>query len=244
MTTARRNRRRGGAPALALRKAASSPDTLVRVEDVRGATPAAASKALSRLAEDGKLERVAKGVYHAPRKTLLGLSKPSTAAMVGKTLKGKTRPTGATAANLLGLSTQVPARPELVVFGSNLPTHASGVRVHLRRGAKPHPLPDMEGALLEFLRDRGAYAETDGHETAARLTRLLKSDLSETRLRRLRDVAEDEPPRVRAALGALFECAGLAKSLWQPLKESLNPLTKFDFGLLGDLPNAMMWQAR
>ena len=244
MSTGKKARGRRSASELALRKASSLPDALLRVEDVEGASPAAASKALARLAEQGTLKRVAKGVYHAPKKTLLGTSKPSTAAMVSKTLKGKTRPTGATAANLLGLSTQVPARPELVVYGSNPPTHAEGARVHLRRGARPHPLPDLEGALLEFLRDRGAYAETDGSETVARLTKILKSNLTETRRRRLREAAQDEPPRVRAALGALLAHAGLSKSLWEPLRASLNPLTKFDFGLLRDLPNAREWQAR
>ncbi|AIE83651.1 hypothetical protein OP10G_0283 [Fimbriimonas ginsengisoli Gsoil 348] len=214
------------------------------MEDIQGVTPAAASKALSRLAEQGKLKRVAKGVYHSLKKTPLGASKPSAAAMVRRTLKDKTRPTGASAANLLGLSTQVPARPQLVVFGSNLPADAYGARVHLRRGARSHPLTELEGALLEFLRDRGAYAQTGGEETLKRLGRLLKSELSESRLRELRDAAQDEPPRVRAVLGALFEHTGLSKSLFEPLRKSLNPLSKFDFGLLRELPNALEWQAK
>lgn len=244
MGTKKKSRGRRSAGELALRKVAASPDALLRVEDVEGASPAAASKALARLAEQGTLKRVAKGVYHAPKKTLLGVSKPSAAAMVRKTLKGKTRPTGATAANLLGLSTQVPARPELVVYGSNPPAHAAGARVHLRRGARPRPLPELDGALLEFLRDRGGYAETDGRETVARLTKILMSDLTDARRRQLCVAAQDEPPRVRATLGALFAHAGLPRSLWEPLKASLNPLTKFDFGLLRDLPNAREWQAR
>jgi hypothetical protein len=45
-------------------------------------------------------------------------------------------------------------------------------------------------------------------------------------------------------LGAMFAYAELPQSLWEPLKASLNPLTKFDFGLFSELPNAQEWQAK
>jgi hypothetical protein len=64
------------------------------------------------------------------------------------------------------------------------------------------------------------------------------------RLRELREVALEEPPRVRAMLGAMFAYAELPGDLWEPLKASLNPLSKFDFGLFSELPNAQQWQAK
>ncbi|MFO0046468.1 MAG: DUF6088 family protein, partial [Armatimonadota bacterium] len=106
---------------LALRQAKLSSNSLLRAEDIKGTTPAAATKALARLAKQGVLIRVGKGLYYAPKDTLLGKSRPSDMAIAMKTLEGKTRPTGASAANLLGLSTQLPARPQLVAFTSNKP---------------------------------------------------------------------------------------------------------------------------
>lgn len=207
-------------------------------------SPGAATKALARLAKKGVLTRVGKGLYFAPRDTILGKSRPSEMAIAMKTLEGKTRPTGASAANLLALSTQLPARPQLVAFTSNQPKNTGVPRLKLRRGSRPHPLPTLEGALLEFIRVQGNSAETNPKETYRRLRRLLKVQLQMNRLHDLRDASLEEPPRVRAMLGAMFAYAELPESLWAPLKASLNPLTKFDFGLFAELPNAREWQAK
>ena len=229
---------------LALRQAKLSSNSLLRAEDLKGTTPAAATKALARLAKQGVLIRVGKGLYYAPKDTLLGKSRPSEMAIALKMLEGKTRPTGASAANLLGLSTQMPARPQLVAFTSNKPKNTGVARLRLRRGSRPHPLPSLEGALLEFIRERGKSAETSATESYRRLRYLLQEQLQMDRLRELREVALEEPPRVRAMLGAMFAYAELPGSLWEPLKASLNPLSKFDFGLFSELPNAQQWQAK
>lgn len=229
---------------IALRRVKSSGKSLLRAEDLKGTTPAAASKALARLAKQGVLTRVGKGLYFAPKDTLIGKSKPSETSIALKRLEGKTRPTGASAANILGLSTQIPARPQLVAFASNPPKNAGAARIKLRRTSSPHPLPALEGALLEFIRAGGATAETSSSESIRRLRELLTSQLTTSRLRSLREAALAEPPRVRAVLGALLAYADLPESLWEPLKTSLNPLTRFEFGLFAELPNAREWQAK
>lgn len=229
---------------IALRRVKSSGKSLLRAEDLKGTTPAAASKALARLAKQGVLTRVGKGLYFAPKDTLIGESKPSETSITLKRLEGKTRPTGASAANILGLSTQMPARPQLVAFVSNPPKNAGAARIKLRRTASPHRLPAVEGALLEFIRARGETAETSSTESIRRLRELLTSQLTASRLRGLREAALAEPPRVRAILGALLAHAEMPESLWEPLKTSLNPLTRFDFGLFSELPNAREWQAK
>lgn len=239
-----RRHRKHSATEIALRRAKSSANSLLRAEDLEGTTPAAATKALARLAKQGVLTRVGKGLYFAPKDTLIGKSRPPETAITLEKLEGKMRPTGASAANLLGLSTQVPAKPHFVAFASNLPKNAGGVRIRLRRRPNTHPVPALEGALLEFLRDRGESAETHPEESFRRLRRLLKEQLTLNRLRELREAALVEPPRVRAILGALLAYTELPKSLWGPLAASLNPLTKFDFGLFAELPNAREWQAK
>ncbi|TRU02998.1 MAG: hypothetical protein EWV60_23150 [Microcystis sp. Msp_OC_L_20101000_S702] len=87
-------------------------------------------------------------------------------------------------------------------------------------------------------------AETTSEESFRRLRSLLRDQLQMNRLRELREAALGEPPRVRAILGALLEFAELPESLWRPLKDSLNPLTKFEFGLFSELPNAEEWQSK
>ena len=217
---------------------------MLRATDLKGTSAAAATKALARLASKGVLTRVGKGLYYAPKDTLLGKSKPSPGAIARKTLEGKSRPTGTTAANLLGLSTQVSARPELVAFTSHRPKLETSARIRLRRGARSLRLPELEAALLELLRDRGQFVEAEPNEAFRRLSQTFGDNARPGRLRGLRDAALEEPPRVRAMLGALLSWMKLPESLWEPLKESLNPISKFDFGLFRELPNAREWQAR
>jgi hypothetical protein len=49
---------------------------------------------------------------------------------------------------------------------------------------------------------------------------------------------------VRAILGAIGEQIGKPADITQRLRASLNPFSKFDFGLLAGLPCAKRWQAK
>lgn len=227
----------------ALLYVASCPDGLLTADDIPNTTPAAATKALARLAERGVLVRVSKGLYFAPKDTPFGKTQPSEFDIAQKLLNGRTRLRGTAAANFLGLSTQVSARPEIVVFANNMPKHTASAQVTIRRGTPPKMLSETAGALIEFVRDRGAYAETSPTETLERLNHFLVN-MSELDSIRLCDVAITEPPRVRAILGALLECANLPRSMWGSLKKSLNPLSKFEFGIFTELSNAKEWQAK
>jgi hypothetical protein len=250
VTTTRRNRQgRPSARKLALRQIDAGRGSLIRAVEIRGTTPTAAARALSRLAQEGVIQRVRSGVYHVPRETLLGRSHASESAVLEKVLAQRSRPTGITAANLLGFSTQLAARPELVVYASAPPRHLGGARLRLRPRARAAALPVRDAALLEFLRDRGRYGEGGSAEICQRAQAILLEEAEKTavrshRLRCLRDAALAEPPRVRAMLGALMQGAGLPGTLWRPLRESLNPLSRFDFGHFRELPNAREWQAR
>src|SRR5438067_8672393 len=97
--------------AVAKQRLATGPGSLIRASDLRGTPPSAASRALSRLAREGLIRRARKGLYYVPRMTLIGESSPSETAILQKLLGPRARPTGITAANLLGMSSQMPARP-------------------------------------------------------------------------------------------------------------------------------------
>lgn len=95
--------------------------------------------------------------------------------------------------------------------------------------------------MLELLRDRASTSDLPPAKTAQRLQELLSD---RERFARLARAATDEPPRVRAMLGALGECAGADEQQVRALRKSLNPLSRFDFGVLSALPNARSWQAK
>jgi hypothetical protein len=64
------------------------------------------------------------------------------------------------------------------------------------------------------------------------------------RFERLLKVADSEPPRARALLGAVGEQLGKKPAVLRRLRASLNPLSRFDFGLLSGLPRSREWQAK
>ena len=92
---------------------------------------------------------------------------------------------------------------------------------------------------VESVRGRyGGYRLASGY----RMPPLMLSD-EEARSRILR-AAVDEPPRVRAMVGALAELAGARSDELRRLHRTLNSTTKFVFGPLVTLPNAKAWGAR
>lgn len=97
------------------------PGTMVFPEDYSQlGTGKAVNMALSRLAGDGYLSRLARGLYYIPKTCpVVGLIRPALeeiAQAVAEKNRIRIRPTGAYALNKLGLSTQVPTR---VVFLTN-----------------------------------------------------------------------------------------------------------------------------
>jgi hypothetical protein len=66
----------------------------------------------------------------------------------------------------------------------------------------------------------------------------------EGRFERLLDVAATEPPRVRAMFGAIGTRLGKNAAALKRLCASLNPFSKFDFGMLAGLPYAEEWRAK
>lgn len=219
-------------------------ERLWRYEDFSGAGVSAVAKALSRLARQGQLERVSKGVYYRSRPTPFGKSLPNPAATRNLLAARKTVfPSGIAAANLLGFTTQTPARAEVATSGFTLPRKLLGsdTIVHTRRPDAWTGLRETDAALLDFLRHAGRTSELSPGETVQR-TLVLFQDKG--RFGRLLDVAGSEPPRVRAMLGAIGQELGKKPAALRRLRESLNPVSRFEFGTLKGLSHARGWQAK
>lgn len=122
---------------------------------------AAIDQALSRLADNGQVRRLARGLYDTPRLSAkLGQLSPDpdvVAQALARSSGGKLQVSGAHAANALGLSTQVPAMTEYLTSG---PTRAVtlGKRVVTVRHASPKVLVapgSKAGTVVQALRYLG-----------------------------------------------------------------------------------------
>ena len=136
----------------------------------------AIDKTLSRLAQRGTIRRLARGVYDYPKShLLLGTLTPSAEA-VAKALAGRDRtrlqPTGAYAANLLGLSEQVPAKVVFLTDGPTRTVQIGPTAIQLRR-TTPRNMATagrLSGLLIQALRHLGQK-----HVTADRIAHLKRT---------------------------------------------------------------------
>lgn len=162
-----------------LRSAAAG--TVVSAKDLLDLGPrAAVDQALSRLVRQGRIQRVQRGLYAWPRTGTL-LKRPVVPAPdeLAQAWAKKTGlrlvPSGAYAANLLGLTTQVPAK---IIYYTNGRTRTLTLGPYsirlLNRGPKTMDVPGRVSALvLQALRHVGKDGVTP--EKIARLRTVLQS---------------------------------------------------------------------
>lgn len=215
-----------------------------RFVDFKDLPTTAVAKALSRLSRLGVLQRIGKGLYYRPKKTVFGQSKPNTSHLRNLFSHNKPLfPCGTSAANLLGFSTQQAAKVEVATCASSLPRLLIGKEtiIHTRRPESWANLAPEEAAILDFLRKKGEHSELSPKETAKKL---INHFIEENNFGKIFQTALTEPPRVRAMLGAIGQEIGFSEKYLSSLKKSLNPLSRFDFGSLGTLKHAREWQAK
>jgi len=215
-----------------------------RMADFEGMPFMAVAQALSRLAREGGIQRLGKGLYYRSRPTTLGPSRPDLARLRSLPVRGRgVFPAGIAGAHVLGFTTQTPARVEVATNGLSLPRLIVGKEtvIHTRRPESWRALSETDAALLDFLRNRGEFSELSHHATADKLLEYFREP---GRFERLLKVAPTEPPRVRAMLGAIGQQHGQPERRLSALRKSLNPLSRFDFGTLAVLEFAREWQAK
>ena len=219
-------------------------ERLWRLEDFRDLPFEAVAQALSRLTRQGTIERLSKGVYYRTRETALGKSHPNPAAIQKLASTRKTvYPAGVAAANLLGFTTQTARRAEIATSAGSLPRKLIGDKtiVHTRRPEAWATLTEADAALLDFLRGGAKASELSPEATVRKIVSLLAQ---KGRFERLVKIADSEPPRVRALLGAIGQQLGKNRTTLRRMRDSLNPFSRYDFGLLRGLTHAHLWQAR
>lgn len=159
--------------------------------------------ALSRLMHDGQLRRLCRGVYDYPRQhDRLGPLAPAlskVAQAIARSGGLVLQPSGALAANALGLSTQVPVQLVYLTDGSSRRVQVGNQTIRFRQ-ATPKGLlgaGTVAGVVIQALRHLGRDGLTD--EVIANLSRVLR-DRDKQKLVRL---APDAPAWMRPYLGRI-----------------------------------------
>jgi hypothetical protein len=148
----------------------------------------AADQSLSRLVRSGEIQRLGRGLYHYPRVNErlgipIGPDPDEIAEALGRQTGSRVLPSGAVAANRLGLSTQVPAKPVYLTDGRTRQVRIGGMVFQIRHAAPKELSAASRTSAMVFqaLRHLGRAAVDE--QVIARLRRALSSDQRQELLR-------------------------------------------------------------
>jgi hypothetical protein len=208
----------------------------------------AVAAALSRLTRKGELRRIRRGIYYKPETTRFGESHPDSHAALEATLRRHgtpATPSGLNAWRRLGLTTQISSEASLISAKRLRISPVMGQRVTAVTRTNVGRSIENERAVLDALRAiRRIPGTTPGGVLDWARHHLTLGGLNVANLARM---AKNEPPRVRALLGALMEDIDPdgTEGIREGLKRSLNPLTTFKFpGVRERLRSADGWNIR
>jgi hypothetical protein len=230
----------------------SGPGKLWTYSEFREFPIMAVSAALSRLAKETVIDRVRKGVYFTPHKTRFGYLKPNPMEIAAAVLNSRGIewvPSGLPAFNGLGLTTQVSPILTLDVprtiysldLGAGNKINATkGIRLNFRKAVAG--LGDKERVILDALRELHRIPGSSPAKVVSKIRNLFAT--KEYSFTKIASRALDEPPRVRAVLGAIGSDIGASRSVLASLKRSLNRSTTFNLGLGNALLSARDWRIR
>lgn len=121
----------------------------------------AVSKALERLVKRGTIRRLARGLYDYPKKHPELGNLPANYEQIGKALAGKDnlriQPSGAYAANLLGLTEQVSAKIVFLTDGANRTVNIGNQKIILKKTTPKNMATAgrISGLVIQALRYMG-----------------------------------------------------------------------------------------
>lgn len=194
----------------------------------------ALSKALSRLVNNGTIERLRKGIFYKPKKTKFGELKPTEKQILKLVLSDRIDSsgyiTGLIVYNNLGLTPQIPNE---VVIATPNPKKAEKIgklKIRYVKGIVPKLESDIEKLqILDTLKNFKRIPDRND-ELFVKLLKKKIGNYSDEDLSRLIDLSEKYNPGTRALLGAILELIEHDK-LSAKIKSALNSLTKYKLGI-------------
>jgi hypothetical protein len=168
-------------PHIILQRLRASADVLTSRDFLDIGSRAAVDKALSRLSRDGSINRIGRGLYHVPRvNARLGISVPPDADNIADALARQTGsrllPSGAAAANRLGLSTQVPAKAVYLTDGRSRRWRSGNLDIQFKHVAPSNFKVRHHASALVFQALRYLGKDNVGDRTLKILSRALTPD--------------------------------------------------------------------
>jgi predicted transcriptional regulator of viral defense system len=200
-------------------------------------------KALNRLVDQGTLQRLSKGKYYKPRKTIFGILEPTpeeiTKDLLEKNGKLVGYITGNRAFALMGLTTQITSS---LLIGTNRYRHPQTRGDYTISFLQQHnPITEENIPLLRILDALKFIKDIPASSPDIIVTQLGSTinALSNAEQKRLTELAENYTAYVRAILGAIMEQNNLNAEL---LKKGLNGTTNYKLPISEQaLPNKKKW---
>jgi len=193
-----------------------------------------AAKALERLQTKGIIKKISKGVFYKPEQTVFGELKPDYNEQLKQYLykNGKriAYVTGVSLYNQLGLTTQMAFRIKIASRSNRITINRGALKADAVKSYAD--VTDTNYELLGFLdafKDIKQIPDSNVNTSIKILSAKIKN-LNTKQITEIQKYALLYPPRVRAMVGAILENIN-TKISTRKLKESLNPLTKFELGL-------------
>ena len=188
----------------------------------------ALAKALSRLVLQGELQKIAKGKYYIPKRTVFGELKPTDSELVKDFLEqdGKIVGyiTGTAAFASMGLTTQISSS---ILIGTNKyrrPITRNGVKVSfLLQGNAITSTNIPLLRILDAMRLIKEIPATSPDECVINIRKSIDA-LSKSQKQELVELSLAYTPYVRALLGAIFEDMGLDTEI---ISKTLNGVTNY-----------------
>ena len=188
----------------------------------------ALAKALNRLVLQGELQKIAKGKYYIPKKTIFGNLKPADSELVKDFLEQNGKIvgyiTGTTAFASMGLTTQISSS---ILVGTNKyrrPITRHGVKISFllqENAITSSNIPLLR--LLDALRLIKEIPATSPDECVTNICKAIHA-LSKDQKQELAELSLAYTPYVRALLGAIYENMGLET---ETISKTLNGVTSY-----------------
>ncbi len=202
------------------------------MSNFEGLPPHAVAKALARLCDGGLLNRIKRGVYYYGNDTPAGKTGPTALDF----LRFKYFVAGLHAYNKLGLTNQIPV---VMVIVSSTQAKIPGVRVLRRDIRHLRGATQEEFGVLEALRNITTIPDCSPSKAFSLIRDYIKKTIA---FDNLVHFSKDEPPKVRALLGAIGQELKVKKALLDELHASISPLSVFRLGI--DAKHGKSWNIR